>query len=434
MPGEIQNLGDILKTAYAGKRVNTVINEELVFRPRLKAELPPGAKITEGWTVVFGAKLDPMNRVAQIQDGGTLPQGGESKDRQFIMKPTLFTGVYSIGVMARAAIKSSKVSFSEGTLQAQRAEEIMGNMGKFIESTYVGTAGDGIRGYVESGVNATSVILANPIGVELVREGYDISFRRAGAVIAAASDKVRVTAVDPATRTITHNGDSLTVPLVLNDAVYVVAEQAQTLTATFANGLRGQVDDGTVSQFIHTLDRTTAANVKLKSIVDDPGAPENMTEEKLLTPVLMARKYTGKTPTTVLMGPGQVGKYAAMVAPQRRFPVTGKGRQTMTTGVRMEDMKHDYPGGSLEFVLSFDVIPREMYGICWDTMFFYSALDAQWLGSEDGGILQLVPGAVAGSHRALWVAYLASVENWGTDMPRANIVWRNLRDKFIGDS
>lgn len=434
MAGEVQNITDEQKTLYPPKAVQTMINEQLVFRPKLKSSLPSGARVTEGYTINFGARLFPGQNGGQLQDGGNLPTPKRGSYRTFVFNPTFFAFGFAIGYVAKNVLTSSKSTYTPSGDYQQQMEETMSNMGKFIEQTYVGTAGDGIRAYVSAdGVN--TITLRNPeAGANLVRENMVISVRvSAGGAVRDSLDNRTVTAYNPDTNVLTYSGADQTA--VANDPVYVVVEATQTLTATFANGIRGQVDDGTNSQFIHTLDRTTALNVKLKSIVDDGGGtPRNLTEQILMRTALKIVQRSGKTPDAVLWGPGQSLKYAEMIQPQRTYPTTGKNRQPSAVGIQNDDILIFAPGIRLtplvnsEGQVSFDVIPREAYILTWDTFFMYSAVDAQWMDEQT--LLHLAPNTTGG-FKAGYLAYCASVENFGTDFPLANAVIRDLKDNFV---
>src|SRR5271169_789886 len=161
MPGLITDIPNSLKIAYPKKAFETMIQEDLVFRPRLKRDLPPGAKLTDGYEIHFGARLSPAQNVSQIADGGNFPIPKDATDRQLIFKPTIFVGDYQIGLMTRFVANSNVAAFNGGELR-RRPEEVMGNLGKFIEATYVGTAGDGIRAYVESVPTTNQIKCLNP--------------------------------------------------------------------------------------------------------------------------------------------------------------------------------------------------------------------------------------------------------------------------------
>lgn len=434
--GLITDIPDSLKIAYPPKAVETMIQEEKVFRPRLKRELPPGARLGDGYEVRFGARLNPAQNVSQIADGGNFPIQKDATDRQFIFKPTIFAGDYQIGGMTRFVASSNVAGFNGGEMR-RRPEEVMSNFGKFIESTYVGTFGSGIRGYVESEPAANQIKVANPEGVRLLAENMYISERiAAGSTVRDSIDLRSITAiVQDGTRVITYSGADQTP--VANDPLYVVPETAlagATLAAMHANGLRGQVDDGTYLTLLHTLDRTAAGNGKLKSNVFAAGGERrNITESLLLSAAHDTARRSMKRPSTLLMGEGQTEKYVEHVAPQKRFPAVGRQRPGKSTGYVLEELSFVSPYGSMDFMLSFDALPGEIFGLSWDAFFFYSALDAQWLSGHDMQNLLLLPGSNGATHKFAWGAYIVSIENWGTDFPIGHFVIRDLKDRLLGD-
>jgi hypothetical protein len=427
-----------LKIAFPPKAVETMIQEEIEFRPRLKRSLPPGARITDGYEIRFSARLAPSQNVAQIADTGNFPIPKEAIDRMFVFKPSIFAGSYHIGGLTRYVANSNTVAYNGGE-QRRRPEEVMSNFGKLIESTYVGTAGDGIRGYVESDGTNTVVVKASgstaPQGLTLLPKNAYISIRQsAGGAVRDSIDLRSIDERDLATRTLTYSGADQTA--VAGDPIYIVSESAlagATLAAIPANGVRGQIDDGTLSQYIHTLDRTLSGNSELKSYVNSAaGERRNLTEQLLISSNHEVGFRAKKKPSTLLLGMGQVEKYIEFVAPQRRWNIQGSGTQGKTTGYNPKELRHDAPGVSLDFMMSYDCLPGEVYGISWDAFFFYSALDAQWLSGNEAA-LHLLPGTNGSAHRFAWGSYMVSIENWGTDFPLAHFVIRDLKDRLLGD-
>lgn len=435
MVGLITDIPDSLKVMYPKIAVDTMIQEDIVFRPRLRRELPPGAKITDGYEVRIGARLSASQNVSQIADGGNFPIPKDAVDRQFIFKPTIFAGDYQIGGLTRFVANSNVAGIGGGEL-TRRPEEVMGNLGKFIESTYVGTDGTGIRGYVESEPAANQIKIANPQGIRLFADQMYISERiAAGSTVRDSIDLRSIAITDYDNRIITYSGADQTP--VAADPIYVVPELAlagATLAAMHANGLRGQVDNGDNAQFIHTLDRTAAGNTKLKSLVSQAGTERrNISESILLGIAHDAARRSKKRASTLLMGEGQTEKYVEHLAPQKRFPATGRQRPGKSSGYVLEELSFVSPFGAMEFMLSFDCLPGEIYGLAWDAFFFYSAVDAQWLSGFDLSNLLMLPGTNGATHRFAWGAFLISIENWGTDFPLASWVVRDLKDRLLGD-
>lgn len=428
MAGEYQNLGVALKVVYPNKALEPMINEEAPFRAKLDSQVPAGSRITEGDLKFNGILALPQN-VGQIIDGDDLQDAGERSEVQFQLKPTIFQSTMNIGWLTRRVANSSKSGFNNGE-NRRRTEEVIGNTGKFIESTYVGTAGTGIRGYVESSSGSGIVVLA-PERVRLLRQGMKISVRTGtGGAPRATLDAIRIASVNPQTNRITLAGPPTYTNAVANDTIYVVTKAAQTLTNLFANGLRGLVDDGTNSQFIHGQDRTAVGNEKLKSVVkSNGGVLRNLTEQLLIRTCHEVRDGVGKRVTDCWTSPGQVEKYIEFVAPDRRRAVDGGNYDKHTGYKSTDDLVHYFPGGKFTLNTSFDLIPRELYLVSWDTWFRYAAQDMQWV--DEGSLLHLAIGSAG--YKARWDAFMASMENIGCDMPSANAVIRDLKAPELGD-
>jgi len=432
-----QDLGNALKVVYPSKALEACINEEAPFREALSKNIPAGGKVSEG-AVTFNAVLKTPQNVAQILDGDDLQDAAERYEVQFTLKPTIFTATMNIGWLTKAAADSNKSAFSGGETR-RRTEETVGNLGKFIESTYVGTPGNGVRGYVEAtGADATGIVIKQPEGVKLIREGMKISIRDGSAfgTERATLTGLRVTRITPSTRTVyaptSAGADPTWTNAVANDVVLVVPKAAQTLTALYANGIRGIIDDGTYMTTLHGLTRSTAAySGKLYAqVAGNGGVLRNLSEKALMAAFLDVREKTGKRITDVWWGPGQVMKYIDFVSPDRQRPVSG-GSYDKSTGFKsMEEFVHHAPGVAVRFHLSFDVIPREMFGFNWDSWFHYVAREMDWVTDE--GLLHLAIGT-AGNYKARWDAFMASFENIGCDMPSAQVVFRDLKDPLIGD-
>lgn len=435
MAGEFQNAGVAIKVVYPSKALEPMINEEAPFRARLSKSVPTGGKVSEGDVKFNGILALPQN-VAQIQDGDDLQNAGERSEVQFNLRPTIFTATMNIGWLTRRAINSNKSGWNGGEVR-RRTEETVGNLGKFIESQYVGSYGNGARAFIETSA-AGFLQLRNPEGVKLIRQGMKVSVRvgtAIGTVRDVTLDAIRVASVNPDNRRITLTGvadHTAGATVVADDILIVTTKASQTITNVFANSVRSLVDDGTVAQFIHGVDRTIVGNEKLKSYVDsNGGVPRDLTEQILVRANHAIREGVGKRPTDMWCGPGQFQKYIDFVAPDRRRAVQG-GTYDMATGYKSEDQfVHYAPGVALKMSLSFDVIPRELFLISWDTMFHYLAQEMQWV--DDDSMLHLALGTGGSNYRARWDSFMSSMENIGCDMPSANGVIRDLKAPDIGD-
>lgn len=430
--GAFQDLGVALKTVYPQKAVEAIINEEAPFREALSKNLPAGGRVSEGELKFNGVLKTPQN-VGQILDGGALQDAAERYEVQFALKPTIFQATMNIGWLTKAAANSGKSAFNGGETR-RRTEETISNLGKFIESTYVSTPGNGIRGYAETtGTDNVGVIMRQPEGVKLLREGMKISWRDGAnlATVRAVQDAERIQTINTSTRLVTQAASATYSNVVTNDVALVVATTNQVVTALYANGLRGIIDDGTYLATLHGLTRSTAAySGKLYAqVAGNGGVLRNLSEKILMQAFLEQREKTGKRITDVWWGPGQIIKYVDFVAPDRQRPVSG-GTYDKSSGFKsMEEFTHYAPGVAVKFHLSFDIIPREMFGFNWDSWFHYVAREMDWV--TDDQMLHL--GVGSSNYVARWDAFLASFENIGCDMPAAQIVFRDLKDPMIGD-
>lgn len=436
--GSFDQITNALKNVYSSKVVEPMVNEETPFRRSLDKGIPAGGRVNEG-IVKFGGNLAPPQAVAQIADGGQLPPARNRSDVQFTLNPTLFAGALQVGFITQAAFNTGKSAWNGGEVR-RRTEEVIADTAKFIESTYVGTTGAGWRAVVQSD-GTSNFVAQQPEGVRLLRENMYISVRTTagGNTVRDSCDGRTISAIAPSTRTVTYSNTDQT--LVAGDYVHVVAETSQTFSAygatsigTFANGLRGLIDDGTYLRYLHGLDRSetsTYNGAKLKAnVFSNSGTVRNLTEQLLIRAFHQVRERTGKRVDEIWMGEGQVEKYIEFVAPDRRLPRSGKADTgNMATGYKGDELVHYAPGVEAKMNVSFDMIPRELFGLCKETFFHYVAKDLGFI--DQGGMLKLVP--ATSSYKASLIGYVASVENIGCDMPLANFVIRDLADPLCSD-
>jgi hypothetical protein len=430
MAGEFQNLGVALKIVYPSKALEAIINETTPFRQKLAKSVPAGAKVTEGDVKFNGVLALPQN-VAQIVDGDDLQDAAERSEVQFNLRPTIFTGTMNVGWLTRKAANTGKSAWNGGEVR-RRTKETASNLGKFIEQTYVGTSGNGVRAYIDSS-SASGLVMKNPEGVKLLRQGHKITVVDGANFDTerATLDAVRISSINPQSRLVKVSGTPTYTNAVQNDAVLITNKATPnfaTNTGIFANGLRGLVDDGTNSQYIHGVDRTTAGNELLKSQVTTSAQTRNLTEQEMIQMCLGIHEISDKRVTDFWCGPGQIAKYIEFVAPDRRRAVS-RGTYDKGTGYKAGELVHYAPEVAATINISYDVIPREFYYLNWDTFFHYVAQSVQWI--DDDSMLHL--GIGSGTYKATWYAFMAAFENIGNDMPGANGVSRQLKDPFLGD-
>jgi hypothetical protein len=434
--GAFTTVTNALKQVYSTKRVEAMINEETPFRAWLKKSVPAGTRVREG-IVKFGANLAPPQNTGQILDGGTLPLPKDRTQDQFELYPTLFPGTFQIGWLTRRAGNTSKSAFNGGELR-RKTEETLADTGKFIEQTYCGTDNAGTRCQVNAATTSLATFVAKkPQGVLLLRVNQFITSRTSqggnSSTVSDSCDYVKITAITESSNTVTlASGHSL----AANDYIMVVTETGQdsmtsiNANGTPGNGLRGLVDDTTHSSHLHKLSRTTYP--QLNAVVEaNGGVKRDLSEQILVNACQTIRHRSGKQPTDMWSNTGQAQMYVKFVAPDRRYAQSGSGITEMGTGYQKGSLVHYAPGIRLVLNESVDIVPREIFLLNRENIFHYVAQEMGWWDEGGGPLLKPVP--ATNSYKAAWFAALCSMENIGTDFPRAHAVIRDLNDPLNGD-
>lgn len=421
-----------LKNTYTSKVVEPMVNETAPFRKDLSKNVPAGGFVSGGAGILkFAGNLAPEQNVGQLLDSGTLPPTKDRSDVQFQLTPTIFAAAVELGWLTRSAASSDKGAFNGGELR-RRTNDGISTLGKFIESTYVGTHGTGRRARVSTD-GSNTFVAALPEGTRLLRKNMYISARTTdgGASVRDSVDLRLITGIVHSTRTVTYDGADQT--LVAGDHIYVVNELTQSfVTNPFANGLRGLVDDATYASSIHGLARATYPELNA-TVSSNGGTLRSLSESIMIQLVHEILARTGKPITSIWAPEGQIQKYVEFVAPDRRNVRTSKSDTgNMATGYREDDLLFYAPGIAVPLKTSFDMVAREMYFLNMDTFFHYQAKE---LGYQEGAgkdMLALIP--TTSGYKAGYLGYITALENIGCDMPLANGVIRDLKDPSIGDA
>lgn len=426
MAGAFTSISDSLKEIYNQDRVEPMVNVEAPFRAFLKKALPAGAKPTEG-LVTFLANTHGNAAVGQMADGIALPPAVDRTDVRLQLKPTTFAGAIEVGLLTMNAANSNKSAFNSGELE-RNTNDATAFTAKFIEGTYVGTHGTGRRARVESD-GSNNFVARLPEGVRLLQENYYITVRTTdgGASVRDSLDGRRISAITDSTRTVTYSGDDQT--LVDGDHVHIVTTTSQTLSDTFANGLRGLVDDATYLTTVHGKSRST--HPKLKSIVNSNGGTlRNLTEALLVRTAHEVERKSGKKINAIWGSEGQIEKYLEFVAPEKRIVASVDEPGNRSMGYKEKQLRLFVPGIDAEFHKSYHAVPRELFLLNMDTFFHYVAKE---LGPLDvDGMLHLSP--ASGGFNASVLGYVVSQENIGCEWFEANAVIRDLKDPAAGDA
>ena len=434
--GAWTSIDSAIKTAYPSKSLEAMVNQETPLRQWMSTTLPANATWTKGGKLTFGAWLDTANNVGQMLDNTALPPTTERTETTLVLHPTAFASSFGIGEISRSAGISDQAAWNGGEI-VRRTEEATSDLGKFMEQTFW-LDSTGIRAYVESDTT-NAFVCKLPQGVQFLYPNQLISVRTAaGAGVRDSMDLIRITLKNPDTRLITYDASSATfgrnadATVVADDPVYVTTHLTQTFTAAVAQGIRGIVDDGTYLATYLAATRATYAPKLYGQVFANGGVRRNLTESLLIKSIHQARGRSGKTPTDGWWGPGQIEKYCEFVAPDRRAVVTGKtALPNRATGYQEGDLVHYAPGATINFHMSYDVCPAEMFILAPDTFFRYVAREPAWL--DKGNLLKLMPATTGYGFLAGYVAYLTAVENIASDNPYANVAIRDLKDSAYGD-
>ncbi len=429
---DLVTAGDALKVGYPSKIVEAQLNEERPFTKKLNSGQPSGSEADSKGILKFNMNFERPQNGGQLLDDDSLPILKDRIEKQGTLTPTLFSFGFTIGVMTKTKAGSSeKAGFNGGELK-RRTDETLADMGKFIEQQYLMTHGTGRRARVEAATSAVNTFTAAlPEGITGLRVNHTISIRTTdgGATVRDSCDAKAITAINPSTRLVTLDAAG-SYTLVAGDHVHIVTKASQTFTSVNSNGLRGLVDDGTFLGTVHGLSRTTYP--KLNSYVNSNGGTLRDFTEKLLNRSCNEIKArSGKYPNKMLTSPGQAEKWADFVRPDRRYSVTSKSSpQSKAIGYTDDELVYVSPGGPLELMVSFDIVPRELFLLNWNSFMHYQAMAPGWW--DEGNILK--PQVGSSTYKSSYVAYLNAVENIGCDFFGSNGVIRDLRDPAIGDA
>ena len=126
---------------------------------------------------------------------------------------------------------------------------------------------------------------------------------------------------------------------------------------------------------------------------------------------------------------GQARKYVEFIQGERRYPGPAGKAPRYTVGYDDESLQIIAPGVNCRLEVDFDITPRRMYFLAWDTFGLYEAMPVDWL--DDDTLLKMIP--TAGGHKAGFLSYIGCVENQINVMPRANSRLEDLNDPILGD-
>jgi hypothetical protein len=383
------------------QRVDLVMNEGI-------AKFPLG--IASSWNV------------GMIPDIGEFPTPEDPVRVQGEVTPELFVGSFSIGVKTKVAAKSKKGTFNQGGIMADRVENTVAELGKYINKVYAGSQGNGGTPYgggvmatVETNLTpANTLVLNKPLGAELLNKNMRIDAKAPGGALRALQSQ-KITVLTRDTRTIVYDGaDDPTV--AAGDEIYIENTSGRSIWT-----LSMIVGDASDSAEIFAQSRATYP--ELNAFVEDAGG-NDLTEQLILNTIDLPFRETGKRISKALTNTGQARKYVEFIQAERRYPGPTGSAPRYTVGYDEDSLQIIAPGINVKLEVDTDVEPRRIYFLCWEVFGRYTSMDVDWI--DDDALLKMIP--TNGGHRAGFLAYVGCVENQINTMPRASARLENLQD------
>ncbi len=419
--------GNEIKTAYPSKRIKALINQATPFRRSLASDLPAGAKWGDGGVLTFNAVEATPQNVGSGADASAMAVPKDRVSFQYTLKPCLFTSDFQLGFVAARAAQSDKAAFNGGETR-RRTEETIGDLAKYIESSYVGTHGTQRRCTIASD-GSNTFVAELPEGVLLLKKNNMISVRTTDGGDSArdSCDYRKITKIVVSTRTVTYDGADQT--LVAGDHVHIVPAASQTsLTTISPNGLRGLIDDGTYLTTVQGVSRDTYEGAKAQ-VASNGNTLRNVSETIITEACHKVRHATGATINKGWINTGQATMIQKFKHADWRVVTSGPIPTKLETGYTEQSLWHNAPGANFQWNISTDVIPREMYLLDMTTFFHYKVQEVDWWEGEGGQKMYPIPST--GTFLTAWFAGLVGIENLGCDAPPSNCVIRDLRDPLI---
>jgi hypothetical protein len=417
--GAFEDITTELKNAYPPGTFEEPINKEAPYRKslqRVKLKMHDGiAKFPLGIASAWSVGL--------IADIGEFPAPRDPTRVQGEVTPELFVGSMQIGVKTKAAAKNKVGTFNDGGILPDRVEKTTEDVGKYMNRVYVGSHVARLA-IVESNSGGSALVLQKPLGAYLLEKNMSIEVRDAllaGAVRGTATARL-ITVIDKDARTITYSGaDEATI--AAGDHVFVTGTYGRTVHTL-------PMIVGNSSDFSTFFGQSRSTYPELNAFIEDgAGGLRNLTEQLVLAAIDKPRRQVGKKINRLLSNSGQGRKFVEFIQGERRYPGPTGSAPKYTIGYDEDSLQVLAPGVNVKLEIDFDVHPRRIYGLSWETFGLYEAMPLDWI--DDDSLLKMIP--TDGGHKAGFLAYIGSVENQINTMPQSCFRLGNLADSLCGD-
>jgi hypothetical protein len=416
--GAVEDLSDELKNAYPSGTFEDPVNKEAPYRVSLnRVEL-----VMRDGIAKFPLGVASAWNVGSIGDIGNMPTPIDPTRRQGEVTPELFVGSFQIGIKTKVIGKNKVGTFNTGGIMADRVEGTVADLGKYINRVYAGS-NRGRLAVVLSNDGSNTLTLDKPLGTELLNKNMRIDVYDAltGGSPRAATNR-KLTAVTRESFQIVYDGaDDATI--AAGDHIFITDTYDRTHWT-----LSDIVDDGTDAATIFGQSRVTDPELGAFVLRGSSGL-RDLTEQLILESCSKPRRETGKRISRALSNDGQARKYVEFIQAERRYPGPTGEAPRYTVGYDEDSLQILAPGVNCKLEVDFDVSPRRIFFLCWETFGRYEAMALDWI--DDDTLLKMIPRD--GGHKAGFLAYVGSVENQINTMPRANCRLENLNDPICGD-
>lgn len=360
--------------------------------------------------------------VGMIADIGDFPAPIDPTRVQGKVVPELFVGSFQIGLKTKVAARSSKGTFNAGGIMADRVENTVSELGKYINRVYVGSYGGGLA-IVESNSGSSTVVLAKPLGAELLNKNMRVDFMVANTSTPRTAVDTKLTVVNRSTRTITYDAAN-DAAIVAGDYVYIQNTHGREIWT-----LTQIIGDATDKQVIFT-NGDRSVNPELSAFVfRGSSGLRDLTEQLMLDAIDAPYRETGRNINKALTNTGQGRKYVEFIQAERRYAGPSGSAPKYTVGYDEDSLQIIAPGVNVKLEVDVDCEPRRIYFLAWDTFGRYESMPLDWI--DEDTLLKLIP--TSGGHKAGFLAYVGCVENIINTMPRANSRLEDLNDPICGD-
>lgn len=416
--GDFATITNELKNVYPTGTFEEPVNKNSKFRRDLqKVDL----MVSEG-IGMFPLGIASAWNVGMIPDHGDFPTPIDPERIQGKVTPELFVGSFSIGLKTKAAAKSSKGTFNAGGIMADRVENTVSELGKYINKVLVGST-LGILAKVASNSGSNTIVLQLPLGGELLNRGMRVDFYNAGTPRTAVNRKLtRVTRTAPTPSIVYDGADDGAI--AAGDHVYIANTYGREIWT-----LPMIVGDAADAATIYTNGSRSTYPELNAFVFRGASGLRDLNEQLILDTIDGPSRETGKKITKALSNTGQGRKYVEFIQGERRYAGPQGSAPKYTVGYDDESLQILAPGVNVKLEVDVDCEPRRIYFLAWDTFGRYEAMPLDWI--DDDSLLKMIP--TSGGHKAGFLAYVGSVENVINTLPRANARLDDLNDPICGD-